>query len=110
MNFADKLISIGFKHEDFPCWDKVNFNPKDNWLGLSKYHPDIIFKKGDIRIFFSLQGMLCKETYEEYFRYKELYDSGSVKYISIYKKDQQIYLTFTGECPSDEFINEHLNA
>lgn len=81
-----------------------NFNPINNWFGVSKYTPDVMFVKDDKTITMSLNGLATP--YNE--KYKELFETCSIKYIKVKQGDKILYEDWTGNLPSKELINSIL--
>lgn len=106
MNISESLLEAGFK-----CNVK-DFNPKDNWNGLSLYQSDVIFKRGEKIVGMSLQGILVIFRLSELGdqnEYKELLNSCSVKWIGFKNGDNYVYETFSGEMPTEDIFNSFLN-
>lgn len=97
MNLTQKLLESGFV-ETVSESLKTKFNPVNNWMGVSTYHPDARFIKGDIKVILSLQGVLSppKEGIQE------LWDNMAVKYIEISRSGTIVFQTWTGELPDDK--------
>lgn len=97
------LISYGFVP------DVKNFNSKNNWFGLSVYHPDVVFKKDNRRVVLSLNGCNVPLSIDIYCKYKELFDTRSVKYIKFVKDSTIIHESFTGTWPSVDVFKEFIS-
>lgn len=80
-------------------------NPMNNWFGTSLYEPDTIFIKGNKEMIMSIQG-IGSEWNE---KYKELFESVSIRYIKLIDNDKVIYENWTGELPPKEIVKEFLN-
>ena len=93
MHFITEALSKGFK-------SRKEYSPKDNWFGVSVYHPDLVLEKDNKKIILSLQGTLSKWNDA----YKELFDTGSVKYICLKENDKIIYENWTGIFPDNNFL------
>lgn len=111
MNIIDDIINNGFKAfglkfngEKFIPYKK-EIRSNENWFGTSLYEPDTIFLKDDKELVMSLQGI--STPYNS--KYKELFDSCSIKYIRLKHKDKVIYENWTGNLPDKETVKQFLN-
>jgi len=106
MNIVEQLLLVGFKDPVFP-----NFNPKNNWFGVSLYHPDVCFERESKTAIFSLNGCLMNTdiTKEKYEELKPIFDEMKAKYICLRSGKEIIYETYTGVLPSEKILNDFLN-
>jgi hypothetical protein len=100
-NFVQKALDYGFQTPD-----KKPFKTNDNWFGISLYHPDAVFLKGDRKIIMSLQGIYTPMNVPE--KYREIEKKCKLQYIAFVESDNIIYETFTGEIPSIEFVDNFI--
>ncbi len=110
-NFTHKALYKGFT-ADVPA-----FNPYENWFGVSVsivqgMYPDAILSRNNKQIILSKYGICTRtplETEEKYSEFKKLSKSGSIKYLCFKNNDQIEYETFSGELPSNEFIEQFIS-
>ena len=97
LNFVQAAIQNGF------VADQPNFNPLNNYFGVSVYHPDVILSRGNRKIIISLQGMapLPKEKPQGY---DQALMSGSIKYIGFYQDEVAVYESYFGKLPDGDFL------
>ena len=99
MNFTEQLIHLGFKEIFASRMDSsFIFNLNNGWLGLTVYHPDMIFSRDNISVVMSLQGLLCD--YDKIlgnYELEALSKDKAIKYISVKDGDNLLYETFGGE-------------
>ena len=101
-NFVDSFIEAGYTP------NITNFNTKNNWFGVSTYHPDVVLIKGDNRLILSLNGRVPRNDQPLLDKLMPLFQSMSVKYICIKVGDNTIYETWTGEIPPPDIISSVL--
>jgi hypothetical protein len=108
MNFAEKLIAAGYKPINW--LSKLPYDPKDCWLGVSVYHPEIDFVKDDIVINISLQGPSCAILWPDKLSKEEieLFNARKGRGIFIRKDGAFIYRTITGVLPPQEILKSIL--
>lgn len=123
MNFIEKIIDAGFveqgqkrlleimpnKERFIPDWWK-NYPSDKHWFGVSVDHPDAWFKKSgfDGELQLSLQGTQTGHPTKE--EDIILLRNCASRYIAIKIGKQKIYETFSGKLPSDEIINQFIEA
>lgn len=102
-----KTYGIGFRNNKNPNFEfaEKQIRSNENWFGTSLYEPDTIFLKDDKELVMSLQGI--STPYNS--KYKELFDSCSIKYIRLKHKDKVIYENWTGNLPDKETVKQFLN-
>lgn len=99
-NFTHKLIYLGFE-----CSHDIN--PYNNWYGISKQEPDMVFKKGDIKIVFSLNGACTpypSKNNEHFNNISNALSNCACKFIGVYKESNILYEDWFGKTPELEFI------
>lgn len=106
-SFTVKALNNGFK--PFPEY----FNGKDNYFGVSTlcskgYTPDAIITKGNKQIAISLQGAFMPMPKLITPEIQILLNNRSTKYIGFFIDKKAIYQTWSGEMPTEEFINNFI--
>lgn len=119
MNFVERLIAEGFVETLNTNFMKkrdpsYKFSTKNNWFGVSTYHPDAILECGTKKLILSLMGAFG---YEIYIRnvpnginesFNTLSANRAVKIILLMNGNNVVYSTFSGEVPSEDIITEFL--
>lgn len=104
MNLSEQLISAGFEPDTL---FGSKFNPKNNWMGVSVYHPDVYFERGDKVVILSVQGALMpipELTPENW----ELLQSRGARYVGFSINKVKVYQNWRGVLPDEEFIKEFI--
>ena len=101
-SFTGQFLKGGFK-------GNRDFNPTENWFGVSVYNPDLILTRGTKEVWLSLQGLLVPGGQEIYDMYKTLFDNMAIKYILFKDGNKKIYEDFTGNLPNKELVNKFVN-
>lgn len=102
MNISELLIDNGF--EVTP----KDFNPKNNWFGVSLYCPYVKFTKVDYKVELSLQSAAIMPDYYTVQEHRELFEAKKSKYIGFYNSNKVMYKSWTGIMPSNEFVDEFI--
>ena len=108
--FIDKILDAGFT-ETLLKKLGYSYTQKDNWFGVSKYHPEAAFQKGNKEVFISLQGPSgVQYLYRENLlsNHMELADNMALKIIVFLRNGFIEYITATGELPTAEFIEKFI--
>lgn len=104
MNISELLIANGF--EVTP----KDFNPNNNWFGVSLYHPYVKFTKGDYKVELSLQSAAVMPDYYTVREHRELFEAKKSKCIVFYNSNKVMYKSWTGIMPSNEFIGKFIKS
>lgn len=109
---TSELISSGFEvfyvRTENRKFLKKDFNPKNNWFGLSLYEPEGYFVRGDKSVLMSLQGVSIPVNKDIYDKYNDLFNKRSIRYICLKDKGQVLYEDYTGNLPPKELVNEFI--
>lgn len=110
MNYSKIFIDRGFEPVTL---SKIDFN--SNWHGASVCHPDIEFKRGEKKIYLSLQGSKMRIPHREEFKTESEYESFisvarnmSLKYICFIETGKIIYEDYYGKFPDNNFIDKFI--
>lgn len=106
MNFAEQLIAKGFKPGNW--LSKIPYTPKEGWMGLTVYHPEIDFTKGDIEVLFTLQGPSIRSPRNE--EEKTIFKNKAARGIRVKKGNEIVYETITGVLPPKSIIDEYISS
>jgi len=107
MTFIDQLLQAGFTEILNPYYKQ-----SEGWFGVTKYHPDAAFKKGDKEVVLSLQGSLGMFYVDDrtLIENQEIFVAKAAKIIVLKEGKQVLYTTTTGQLPADQIIKEFLAA
>lgn len=106
MNLSEKLIASGFKPD---TGTNSVFNPKNNWMGVSVYQPDVFFDKGNKTVHLSVQGLAMPTPSPMTKEMLSLLQNRAARYIGFSIDRGKIYESWTGVMPTEEFINDFLS-
>lgn len=114
MNFIEKVLDNKFERY-IPDMGKKNkyslpYDIKNGWYGVTVYHPDEKFIKGDKEVILSLSGALTIYylTNKDNIENKDLLDAMAAKMIVLKSGNKIVYKTVTGILPSNELLDTFL--
>lgn len=102
-NFTHRALMNGFEPRP------ENFDPYNNWFGLSTYDPDARLTRGNKTIILSLQGIGMPEPKEITDGWYEVAKQGALKYLCFYIDEKVIYETWFGQLPEMDFIEQFIS-
>lgn len=103
-NWIHRALYKGFK-----IVGNDEINPYHNWFGCSLYSPDRVLQKDKKFIKLSLQGIVTRVNYQVSEKYKELFENRAIRYLVFIDNEKIVYETWTGELPSNDFIEDFIN-
>lgn len=102
--YEEANMTHKFAYRGFNWHRPVDFY--SNWFGCSVYEPDLIFTRDQKKIVMSLQGMaMPKPTRDEDWA---LIKAGAAKYIGFSENGKVMYESWSGNLPSNEFIENFI--
>lgn len=103
-NFTHKALCKGFTTIN------DDFDPYNNWFGVSLYSPDVNLVRENKRIVLSLQGFLMRipKPEENIQGWHEVSKQRSLKYLAFMDDNDIKYETFFGNLPDEEFIEQFI--
>jgi hypothetical protein len=101
-----KAAGIGFTGKKFVIQAK-EWNPEDNYHGVSTFSPDVLLSKPPFYITISLQGAATPHNEDE--KLKELWQNRKIRYICFAENDTILWQTWSGEIPPNEIIEKFSN-
>lgn len=105
-NWVHRALYRGFKNR---AWGSDFINPYDGWFGCNVLFtkdksPDVELFRDKKVITLSLQGLYTKPTH----LYREIWNKVGIRYICFTDKDEILHESWTGELPTQEFIEEFI--
>lgn len=105
LNIVDQLLNAGFKE----TWIK-DYNPKNNWFGVSKYHPDALFVRDNKEVIISLGGAFGTIYVPDKILRANiaLFNNTAARIIILFENKKITYLNIHGVFPPTKILNEFL--
>jgi hypothetical protein len=103
INFVAKALTKGFwSHPE-------DIDPNDNWFGTSRIKPDALLTKGHKQIKLSLQGISMPSPDLQSSDIMALLNNCACKYLAFIDNGKILYQDWTGNLPSNEFIEKFID-
>lgn len=113
LSFTYRVVAasfIGNEIRGFQGFSWVQHIPdcNNNWFGNSVYEPDFLYVRNDKQILLSLQGMSMPIPNSE--NGLALLQANACKYIGFFSGGKTDYQSWSGELPTQEFIEKFIAA